>query len=186
MLHILTSALALIAVTAVAFPMRRQAPNNIVKITSATDYCMIMPSTPHTNIGDSEHPGGMQAFCSNPTDPTQGTLPPNFWSNVAFVTGTGASGKAYAQLTGCINPTLIDRLNANDGGGQYDSNGGDGGQGNPQGSKCVGYASYVELVEPAANRACIKCCNDPGDCPVSMDTSGCQTVIPGNYFSCTS
>ena len=42
-------------------------------------------------------------------------------------------------VTGCIRPEKLDRLNVNDGGGQYDSSGGAGGQGNPQGSKCLGY-----------------------------------------------
>lgn len=29
------------------------------------------------------------------------------------------------------------------------------------------YNHYVELVEPAGRRACIKCCDDPSDCPVN-------------------
>jgi hypothetical protein len=41
-------------------------------------------------------------------------------------------------VTGCIRPETVDRLNADDGGGQYDSSGGEGGQGNPQGSQCLG------------------------------------------------
>lgn len=90
-------------------------------------------------------------------------------------------------VTGCIRPETVDRLNPTDGGGQYDSSGGDGGQGNPQGSKCTGfvqknfiqmhiisvshmvissYNHYVELVEPADNRACIKCCDNFDDCPL--------------------
>ena len=28
------------------------------------------------------------------------------------------------------------------------------------------YNHYVELVEPAGPRACIKCCDNPVDCPV--------------------
>ena len=46
---------------------------------------------------------------------------------------------------------------------------------------CLGYSSYVELVEPAGNRACIRCCYDPSDCDVSQDEAGCETVIPGKY-----
>ncbi len=30
------------------------------------------------------------------------------------------------------------------------------------------YAHYVELVEPAEKRACIKCCDNYDDCPLSM------------------
>ncbi|KAK7684250.1 hypothetical protein QCA50_012633 [Cerrena zonata] len=62
--------------------------------------------------------------------------------------------------------------------------GGAGGRGNPEGSVCLGYNHYVELVEPAANRACIKCCDDFNDCPVNKDTQGCPNVIQVNYFNC--
>ncbi|KAJ6461068.1 hypothetical protein C8R45DRAFT_538139 [Mycena sanguinolenta] len=188
---------------------RRAAANNTVYVTSTDKFCMIMPRAPHTNIGDSEHPGGMQSYCSHAGkyDSSQGELPANFWKNVAFKSGTGKKGGRYAQLTGCIRPALLDRLNPNDSGGQYVSSGGAGGKGNPQGSVCLGrvsnslpqirlflchncdlcisrYKHYVELVEPAGPRACIKCCDDPADCPTNKDTQGCPVVIPGNYFNC--
>ncbi|KAJ7833367.1 hypothetical protein B0H14DRAFT_1166573 [Mycena olivaceomarginata] len=164
----------------------RAAVDNIVYVTSTDKFCMIMPRDPHTNIGDSEHPGGMKTYCSpnGRYDSSQGQLPAEFWSNVAFKSGTGKNGGRYAQLTGCIRPELLSRLNPNDGGGQYDSSGGAGGLGNPQGSVCLGYKHYVELVEPAGPRACIKCCDDPADCPTNKDTQGCPAVIQGNYFNC--
>ncbi|KAJ3565792.1 hypothetical protein NP233_g7418 [Leucocoprinus birnbaumii] len=160
------------------------APDNTVVINSATSYCMIMPRTLHTNIGDSEHPGGMQSCCSSAaqTDPSQCSLPDNFWRDVDYRTGTG-SGK-YVQLTGCIRPETLNRLNPKDSGGQYDSSGGAGGRGNPAGSVCKGYNHYVELVEPAGPRACIRCCENTSDCPLNKDTAGCPQVIPGNYFNC--
>ncbi|KAG9009490.1 hypothetical protein FRB94_014227 [Tulasnella sp. JGI-2019a] len=162
------------------------AADNVVYINSATDFCMIFPRYPGMNVGDSEYTGGTQTFCTNPYNAAlQGTLPQNFWSQVAYVTGVGATGQNYVQLTGCINAGSTDHLNAADSGGQYDSNGGQALAGNPQGSACLGFNSYVELLEPAGNRACLKCCNDPADCPVNMDTDGCQAVIPGNYFGCT-
>ena len=64
------------------------------------------------------------------------------------------------------------------------------------------YNHYVEVVEPAGPRACIKCCDNPVDCPTNKgtspsiaaidivtffprsDTLGCPNVIPGNYFDC--
>ncbi|KAF8756556.1 hypothetical protein RHS01_04495 [Rhizoctonia solani] len=126
----------------------------------------------------------MQAFCSPSayTDPSQGQLPGNFWRSVTLERGSGGSGQQYVQLTGCIN--LSSQLNPSDGGGQYDSSGGDGGRGNPEGSVCEGYNHYVELLEPGSGRACIRCCQDTNDCPLSMDTSGCPAVIPGNYDGC--
>jgi hypothetical protein len=50
-----------------------------------------------------------------------------------------------APVTGCIRPELLSRLNPNDGGGQYDSSGGAGGLGNPQGSVCLGCVSQFIL-----------------------------------------
>jgi hypothetical protein len=41
-------------------------------------------------------------------------------------------------VTGCIRPSHLSRLNPSDSGGQYDSSGGAGGLGNPQGSVCLG------------------------------------------------
>ncbi|EUC55074.1 cytochrome P450 family protein, partial [Rhizoctonia solani AG-3 Rhs1AP] len=151
--------------------------------------CMILPRYEHIDVGASEYPGGMKTFCS-PNGifdrNLQGENPQDFWSNVEMSTAPGVNGARRVQLTGCIRPELSSQLNPGDGGGQYDSSGGEGGLGNPQGSVCLGYNHYVELVEPAGRRACIRCCDDPADCPLTMDTLGCQTVIPGNYFDCTS
>jgi len=158
----------------------RSAPSNTVRIRSASDYCMIVPKTPHTRIGDSEHPGGTTSYCSKPGS-GQGHMPPNFWTHVHYKTGKGKRGKSYVQLTGCINPGSLDRLVANDDGGQYDSSGGQGGRGNPAGSSCEGYAHYVELIEPSGHVACIRCCQDAADCPTNRDTQGCGAVIPGPY-----
>ncbi|KDN48493.1 hypothetical protein K437DRAFT_255464 [Tilletiaria anomala UBC 951] len=161
----------------------RAAADNTVHVTSAKDLCLILPRSKHTNIGDSEHPGGMRSFCNKPYG-NQGQLPSNFWTEAHFSSKNGRSGKRQVQVTGCINPRSSSQLNANDGGGQYDSSGGVGGRGNPEGSVCTGYKHYVEIVEPDARRACIRCCDSMSDCDVSRDTAGCPTVIPGNYGSC--
>jgi len=163
--------------------LKRSDPDNTVQITTTTDYCMIFPRQPHTNIGDSEDGGwGTQAFCTNPTDDSQGRLSDNFWSSVTLDQPEGSGN--IIQLTGCINTNTMDRLNPDDSGGQYDSSGGDGGNGNPPDSMCIGYNHYVELIEPSNNRACIRCCDDPDDCPTNTDLDGCPTVIPGDYFDC--
>ncbi|KAG8861679.1 hypothetical protein FRB96_002636 [Tulasnella sp. 330] len=120
----------------------RSAPGNTVRINSSSDFCMIVPKNPHTNIGDSERPGGETSYCSKP-GAGQGKMPANFWTKVAYKKTTGVHGKPYVQLTGCINPNSLDRLNPGDDGGQYDSSGGAGGQGNPQGSTCTGYALLI-------------------------------------------
>jgi len=64
------------------------------------------------------------------------------------------------------------------------------------------YNHYVEMIEPSTPRACIRCCDDPDDCPTTdgvfcsnniftfvlkskyPDTAGCPAIIPGNYFDC--
>ncbi|KAL9714497.1 hypothetical protein Ac2012v2_002812 [Leucoagaricus gongylophorus] len=148
---------------------------------------LILPRDPHTNVGDSEYSGGMRSYCSasGRDNDSQGLLPDDFWSESEYRSVRGEKGGKYAQLTGCIRPETIDRLNYGDGGGQYDSSGGADGMGNPRGSVCSGYNHYVELVEPFQKRACIRCCQDFDDCCLDKDTAGCPNVIKGNYFSCT-
>ncbi|KAF9649696.1 hypothetical protein BDM02DRAFT_1765486 [Thelephora ganbajun] len=67
---------------------------------------------------------------------------------------------------------------------QYDSSGDPGGLGEPQGSTCLGYMHYVELVEPRSLRVCIKCCDDSQDCPTDIVKESCPMAILGNYFDC--
>jgi len=184
--------LALFTSLALATPtamvnQKRASNDNIAYITDVNTFCMIMPRDAHTDIGDSEHPGGMQTYCSpngRYDEVLQGLLPADFWRNVELNTNPGINGARVAQLTGCINSASVSQLNPLDGGGQYDSSGGDSGLGNPQYSVCLGYNHFVEIVEPAGPRACIRCCDDPADCVVTRDTEGCVAVIPGNYFDC--
>lgn len=56
----------------------------------------------------------------------------------SFSTGSLHTLIGYVIVTGCIRPSVIDRLNVVDEGGQYDSSGGAGGKGNPRNSVCVG------------------------------------------------
>lgn len=109
-----------------------------VHLTNANDYCFILPSTKKT-IGESEDGGdGAKSFCTKPVG-GQGQLP----------TGTDAwkngpnflKKKTYVQITGCIRTSKYNTLVKGDGGGQYDSNGGVGGKGNPRNSVCNGYKS---------------------------------------------
>ena len=60
---------------------------------------MIMPRDPHTDIGDSEHPGGMKTYCSpaGRTSYQQGQLPADFWSNVEYKAGKGQNGQKFVQ-----------------------------------------------------------------------------------------
>ncbi|KAF8678750.1 hypothetical protein RHS04_05132 [Rhizoctonia solani] len=176
-----TALLAASAALAFASPLEpRAAPDNTVLIESASNYCLIMPRHAHTNIGDSESEGQMQSYCSTSahSHDSQGYLPDDFWRKVTYKKGKGKGD--WVQLTGCIKKGFS-QLNDNDGGGQYDSSGGDGGTGNPRGSKCKNYNHYVEIVEPDVGRACIRCCKEYSDCPLDKDTAGCPAVVPGTY-----
>ncbi|KAJ7119984.1 hypothetical protein C8R43DRAFT_85778 [Mycena crocata] len=164
----------------------RAADDNVVLVSSEKKFCMIMPRLEHTDIGASEQPGGTKTYCSaeGHYSAQQGQLPGNFWRTVEFTKGTGKHGKRFVQLAGCIRTDQLSQLNAGDYGGQYDSSGGADGHGNPEGSVCLGYNHYVEIVEPASPRACIRCCDDSADCPTNKDTQGCPKVVPGNYAGC--
>lgn len=41
------------------------------------------------------------------------------------------------------------------------------------------YNHYVQLIEPAGPRACIRCCVDGADCPTHQGTSNCWISAPG-------
>ena len=52
----------------------------------------------------------------------------------------------FLIVTGCIRPSHLSRLNPGDAGGQYDSSGGVGGRGNPEGSVCLGYVYRLHCL----------------------------------------
>lgn len=109
-----------------------------VHINSANDYCLILPSTKKT-IGESEDGGnGAKSFCTKPVG-SQGKLPT---SSDAWKNGPNYLKKnTYVQITGCMRTSKFSTLVKGDGGGQYDSNGGLDGKGNPRYSICKGYKS---------------------------------------------
>ncbi|KAB5589295.1 putative effector protein [Ceratobasidium theobromae] len=158
-------------------------PNRIVSVNpnDPLDFCLILPLKPHVNIPDSETDNGAMTYCSGKafSDPSQRRLPDKFFSHVDVRQGAGKNKKKYVQMTGCFRREKFG-FNDDDEGGQYDN----GSKGHPKCSKCVGFDHYVSLIEPAENRACLRCCEDPADCPTNMDTQGCEAVIPGNYFDC--
>ena len=80
------------------------APDNTVAIRSEADYCLVIPRQDHTNVGDSEHPGGMTVGCTNPPDDSVYRLPSNFWSSVTLVDAKGAG--RYRQVGLGLGPPL--------------------------------------------------------------------------------
>ncbi|MBW0561560.1 hypothetical protein O181_101275 [Austropuccinia psidii MF-1] len=153
-----------------------------VKVFPNNKFCLVVPKYPNTKIGDSEYSGGTTVWCRRniTSQGSTGHFNDGFWTraNLSY------PKMGVVQITGCINPYACDRLNPHDDGGQYDSNGGQSGSGNPAGSFCSPYGSYVQLIEPSARRACIRCCTNPADCDTSHDTQGCKAAIPGDYYGC--
>ncbi|KIM71379.1 hypothetical protein PILCRDRAFT_830381 [Piloderma croceum F 1598] len=195
---VLSALLSVITVlSVVATPAEPHTLEQRLGVNGPHDFCMLMPSSAHTTIVDSlqrydksdctcfivynllmSELGTWSRF--NPAGTklqAQMLMPSNFWSHVSFKSGSTV-GKHFAQLTGCIRPNTLDHLVPSNLGGQYYYN-------HPGESICLGYKHYIEIVEPASRRACIKCCNDPTDCqPSSKVHPHCPTIIPGKYFNC--
>jgi len=162
--------------------------SNVVQIDSLDTMCLIAPLNPHTDIGVAEGTG-TKTYCTAKArwdKPNQGQLPADFFSDARYVTyNSTTTGKPIRQITGCINASHLSRLNPKDEGGQFDSSGA-GNNGVPRDSFCIfpgknvrGF--YVQQIEPAENRFCLRCCIDNADCIHTLDTKGCEVAIPGYY-----
>ncbi|GJJ76185.1 hypothetical protein EMPS_08544 [Entomortierella parvispora] len=159
------SALVLLSATVVS-----AAPKNgqIAQITSASNWCMMMPPSPGGDIAQNEDRA--IAFCTNPHPDAPGAkiFPAGFIQSANFAAGNG-----YVQITGKIDRTKYS-LADSDQGGQYDIRA-------PVGSACANYNHYVNLIEPHSNTYCIRCCKEKKDCNTGKSTYGCAYVIPGDY-----
>ncbi|KFH74074.1 hypothetical protein MVEG_01287 [Podila verticillata NRRL 6337] len=147
-------------------------PGQIVQITSATNWCMMMPPVRGGDIAQNEDRA--VAFCTqdSPLAPKARLFPDGFIRAAHFAQGDG-----YVQITGKIDHTKYG-LSDNDQGGQYDLKA-------PVGSFCAGYSSYVNLIEPHADIFCIRCCKNKKDCNTGKSTYGCKVVVPGDYSDST-
>ncbi|KAG0049201.1 hypothetical protein BGZ83_005977 [Gryganskiella cystojenkinii] len=164
--NIASTALVVLGTAAVS----AAAPNNgqICQITSASNWCMMMPPMAGGDIAQNEDRA--IAFCTNPDAKAPGAkiFPEGFIKSAIF-----ASGNGYVQITGQIDRTKYS-LSDNDQGGQYDIRA-------PVGSACAGYNHYVNLIEPHSNTYCIRCCKEKSDCNTGKSTYGCAFIVPGDY-----
>ncbi|KAG1763682.1 hypothetical protein EDD22DRAFT_886071 [Suillus occidentalis] len=144
-----------------------------VHITSTTDFALLLPLRAGELISEAESDAG--TYCTEGSG-CQNTFP------AGFITGavvSQASDASYIQITGCLDPSKF-HFAQNDAGGQMDVR-------FPNGAKCTfgGYgASFIEQVEPSANRFCLRCCateNDQVNCNSHNDEAGCPVAIPGTY-----
>ena len=136
---------------------------------TADVFCSFLPPQPGESIGDSE--SDAVVFCNKPSPdaPDANIFPPGFIKTAHFAEGPG-----YVQVTGTINRKAYG-LSANDGGGQYDSNGA------PPHARVTGAKKFVNLVEPDNEDFCIRACTDKSKCNTGESTKGCKAVIPGIY-----
>jgi len=144
-----------------------------VHINDEDDFALLLPKNPNELIGDAETDG--VAFCTAPG--CTYTLPEGFITAAAVTRSPDNS--SWIQITGCLETSKLP-LSATDDGGQFDVR-------FPDGAQCTfgGYgASFIEQVEPSANRFCMRCCSEANDqinCNSHQDRSGCPTAIPGIY-----
>ncbi|KAH9061748.1 alpha/beta-hydrolase [Lactarius deliciosus] len=118
-------------------------------------------------------------FCSR--GPANSCLPPSQTRNRSALLGAPARAEdnSWIQVTGCLDSSKMN-LDPNDTGGQLDTR-------FPNGARCTfgeDGASFIELVEPALNRFCIRCCSTADDqvnCNSHRDRLGCENAIPGTY-----
>lgn len=101
--------------------------------------CLILPEH-KMDIGASEYDGGAGSYCIDPKKNGQRQLPQGIWKNGGPFVVRGSDNGDYIQLTGTFDADMVPVLNPHDagGGGQYDSNGGSDGRGNPRDSRCKG------------------------------------------------
>ncbi|KAF9943105.1 hypothetical protein BGZ75_008890 [Mortierella antarctica] len=164
--------MALIATAAMAAPKKEKgmATNRrAVAIRNQSEFCMFLPP-PGQKVSAAEDRG--IAFCTKAKIPgaSDQVLPRGFIQSAHFITN---KAKGYVQVTGRMDSRKY-KFRKNDDGGQYDLKA-------PRGSMCVGYSSFVQLIEPDANIYCIRCCKNKADCPVNKSTYGCKKVLPGSY-----
>ncbi|GLB34732.1 hypothetical protein LshimejAT787_0202970 [Lyophyllum shimeji] len=157
-------------------PTGDSSPSTTVHITDKSDFSLILPNKPGELIGDAEVDGVSYCSSSSKAPHCANNFSEGFVTAAAF---EASDDGAYVQVTGCIDPTKF-HLNPADAGGQFDVR-------YPNGAQCTfgGYgASFIELIEPATQRFCMRCCasaNDQVNCNSHQDRAGCINAIPGVY-----
>jgi hypothetical protein len=152
-----------------AVTAERETHHALTATVSPDVFCSFLPPNPGGNIADSE--SDAVVFCNKPSSqaPNANIFPPGFIKSAHFAKGPG-----FVQVTGRIDRQAY-RLSANDGGGQYDSNG------VPPGARVTGAKKFVNLVEPDVQDFCIRACTDPSKCNIGESTKGCKIIVPGDY-----
>ncbi|ORZ13527.1 hypothetical protein BCR42DRAFT_418492 [Absidia repens] len=142
----------------------------IGQVVDATNFCVFLPPSGEMSdpLSDNEWDG--QAYClgSTPKAVDANTLPDGFIQSAHYV-----ATDDYVQVTGQIDASKMG-LNPTDEGAQFDIMA-------PKGSSCAGWDYYVNLIEPAGNTYCMRCCNDTTNCNRGISQDGCARIVPGDY-----
>ncbi|KAI0690500.1 hypothetical protein C8T65DRAFT_711627 [Cerioporus squamosus] len=157
-------------------PTGTSSSSTTVHITDEHDFALLLPNRPGELISEAESDG--VAFCTPGSSDSSCTQSFRDGFVSAAKVATSDDG-LWIQVTGCLDMNKSN-LDPSDTGGQFDVR-------FPNGAQCTfgGYgASFIQLVEPAANRFCMRCCSSADDqtnCNSHQDRDGCQTAIPGMY-----
>ncbi|KAH7920765.1 hypothetical protein BV22DRAFT_1097634 [Leucogyrophana mollusca] len=155
-------------------PTGDPSPSTTVHIAGGMDFALLLPQANGELISDAETDG--VAYCTPGAEGCANYLPSGFITGAAV---SQADDGSWIQVTGCFDSSKF-HFAPNDDGGQFDVR-------FPNGAQCTfgGYgASFIEQVEPSANRFCLRCCssaNDQTNCNSHQDRAGCPEAIPGTY-----
>ncbi|KAI8878479.1 hypothetical protein K501DRAFT_336732 [Backusella circina FSU 941] len=168
-------------------PALTYADHLTVQLTSAADFCLLLPSSPggkkdNNNKMDveaiSKSEGSAISFCLKQSEklaPKAREMPKGLIQSAYFY--KNATGD-YSQVSGTLNPKAY-MLSDKDYGGQYDNHG----KGAPANSMCYGYKYFVELIEPNNRDFCIRCCNVYEDCNAGRSAYGCKRVVSNGRYA---
>ncbi|KIJ11718.1 hypothetical protein PAXINDRAFT_84095 [Paxillus involutus ATCC 200175] len=154
-------------------PTGASSTSTTVYISGPNEFALLLPGNDGELISDAEDDGVV--FC------TSGSGCANPFPT-GFITGSAveeAADGSYIQITGCMDSSQFPFAQGDDG-GQFDVR-------FPNGAQCTfgGFgASFIEQVEPDADRFCMRCCKNADDqenCNSHQDRAGCPVAIPGTY-----
>jgi len=152
-------------------PTGQPSIDTTVFITSVDDFSLLLPAIPDELVSDAEEDAKMYCTPGSSGDICEKKMDEGFITAASLMR---AHDNSWIQVTGCIDSSKF-HFNANDAGGQMDVR-------YPNGAHCtfggVG-ASFIELVEPALNRFCLRCCSTPNDqinCNSHRDREGCEML----------
>ncbi|CAO3596166.1 unnamed protein product [Absidia cylindrospora] len=142
----------------------------IGQVVDSSNFCVFLPPPGQMSAPLSDNEWDSQAYClgSTPKAVDANTLPDGFIQSAHYV-----ATDDYVQVTGQIDASKTG-LSPTDEGGQCDVMA-------PKGSSCAGWDYYVNLIEPAGNTYCMRCCNDTTNCNRGISQDGCARIVPGDY-----